>query len=128
MNISDINKLSPEKVEALLGSITSGEKNPLELEHTLASGIKRNVRVLASYIMVNRQPTIFSIIEDVTDSTEAMNKVKYLANYDSLTGLPKRNLLEDRLKKALEQAERKKTHVVLMFLDLDNFKNVNDTL
>ena len=54
------------------------------------------------------------------------NRLFYLANYDSLTRLPNRNLLMDRLQHALLQAQREATRVALLFLDLDRFKQAND--
>ena len=51
-----------------------------------------------------------------------------LAHYDPLTGLPNRTLLSDRLQQAITAAKREKSHMALMFIDLDKFKPVNDTL
>jgi diguanylate cyclase (GGDEF)-like protein len=51
-----------------------------------------------------------------------------IAHHDTLTGLPNRALLSDRLQQLLAQAQRKKTRVGLLFLDLDGFKHINDTL
>lgn len=55
-------------------------------------------------------------------------RLAYLAHYDTLTGLPGRALFRDRLKHAMAKAERNKQMVALMFLDLDRFKAINDTL
>lgn len=54
--------------------------------------------------------------------------LSYLAQYDSLTGLANRNLFRERLGRALIRADRNKSLVALMFIDLDRFKNINDTL
>ncbi|MGC2476682.1 MAG: EAL domain-containing protein [Candidatus Sulfotelmatobacter sp.] len=65
---------------------------------------------------------------DITDRTLAEERVQFLAYYDALTGLPNRTLLKDRLSKALARARRHKDKVALLFLDLDQFKNINDSL
>ena len=67
-------------------------------------------------------------LADITDRKVAEERVQYLAYYDALTGLPNRTLLQDRLAKALAGARRQKDKVALLFLDLDRFKNVNDSL
>jgi diguanylate cyclase (GGDEF)-like protein/PAS domain S-box-containing protein len=71
---------------------------------------------------------VLSTLNDVTERRHAEEKVQNLAFYDSLTGLPNRRLLLDRLGQALAQARREGTLVGLAFLDLDNFKTINDTL
>jgi diguanylate cyclase (GGDEF)-like protein/PAS domain S-box-containing protein len=65
---------------------------------------------------------------DVTQQRRAAEQLHYLAHRDALTDLPNRTLLHDRLSQALVQAHRAQTFVALMFLDLDRFKAVNDTL
>jgi diguanylate cyclase (GGDEF)-like protein/PAS domain S-box-containing protein len=71
---------------------------------------------------------IVGTYEDITERKAAEERVQYLAYYDALTGLPNRTLLQDRLAKALAVARRQKYKVALLFLDLDRFKNVNDSL
>lgn len=66
-------------------------------------------------------------LADITDRKVAEERVQYLAYYDALTGLPNRTLLLDRLTRALAAARRQKDKVALLFLDLDRFKNVNDS-
>ena len=67
-------------------------------------------------------------VEDITDRKVAEERVQYLAYYDALTGLPNRALLQDRLAVARANARRQKGKVALLFLDLDRFKNINDSL
>ena len=67
-------------------------------------------------------------VEDITERRKAEERVQYLAYYDALTGLPDRTLLQDRLSKALASARRQKEKVAVLFLDLDRFKHVNDSM
>jgi diguanylate cyclase (GGDEF)-like protein/PAS domain S-box-containing protein len=57
-----------------------------------------------------------------------LTRLEYMAQYDPLTGLPNRELFIDRLRVALAHAKRNKTRVALLFIDLDKFKSINDTL
>jgi diguanylate cyclase (GGDEF)-like protein/PAS domain S-box-containing protein len=59
---------------------------------------------------------------------QAEEKLNHLAHHDALTGLPNRLLFDDRFERAIEQARRAQQRVILLFLDLDSFKGVNDTL
>ncbi len=65
---------------------------------------------------------------DITQIREAQQRIRHLATHDTLTGLLNRSALEDRLEHALAIARRNRSRVSVMFLDLDRFKNVNDTL
>jgi len=66
--------------------------------------------------------------EDITARKVAEEQVQFLAYYDALTGLPNRTLLQDRVTKALAAARRQGHQVALLFLDLDGFKIINDSL
>jgi diguanylate cyclase (GGDEF)-like protein/PAS domain S-box-containing protein len=65
---------------------------------------------------------------DITDHKIAEERIQYLAYFDSLTGLPNRVLLRDRLSKAIADARRRNCKIALLFLDLDSFKDINDSL
>jgi len=65
---------------------------------------------------------------DITDRKTAEERVKYLAYYDPLTGLPNRVLFRDRLATALATARRRREKIALLFVDLDGFKHINDSL
>ena len=68
------------------------------------------------------------VLTDITAQKAAENDLRQLANYDSLTGLPNRALLMDRIKHAIEHARRYHFTMALFFIDLDRFKQVNDSL
>ncbi|WP_341886936.1 EAL domain-containing protein [Variovorax sp. YR752] len=68
------------------------------------------------------------IVQDVTDRRMAEDKIKHLANFDGLTGLPNRRQLIWRTERALEHARRLGHQVALLLIDLDRFKVINDTL
>jgi len=67
-------------------------------------------------------------VEDVTERKSWEHRLEHLATHDGLTGLPNRVLFRDRLEQALRLAEREGTRLAVVFVDLDNFKAVNDTL
>ena len=71
---------------------------------------------------------IAGIFADITDQKLTQNKLNILAHYDLLTNLPNRALFQDTLTKKLSKAKRNKSKLALMFIDLDNFKMINDTL
>jgi PAS domain S-box-containing protein len=68
------------------------------------------------------------IVQDVTDRRQAEDKIRQLANFDALTGLPNRRQLIWRAERALEQARRMQHQCALLLIDLDRFKIINDTL
>lgn len=65
---------------------------------------------------------------ELQEIKQTQDKLDYLAHFDSLTGLPNRDLLTDRVKQAMTHARRFKVTVALLFIDLDHFKNINDSL
>ncbi len=77
---------------------------------------------------VNETIGILGIYEDITEQKHIEERMYYLANFDPLTGLPNRTQLNNHLKYALSLAKRSNGHLSLMFLDLDHFKDINDTL
>ena len=68
------------------------------------------------------------IFSDITDRKAAEARIHHLAHHDALTNLPNRTLLQDRLEQAILQSRRNRRHAAVLFIDLDRFKLINDTL
>ncbi len=88
------------------------------------------------YVIVKRVPlfdengkvyALLGVSTDITERKKHEQLIKEMAYYDTLTKLPNRRLLEDRLKQMLAKTKREHKNGALMFLDLDNFKSINDT-
>lgn len=74
------------------------------------------------------EPASVGTVLDLTEIKAAEDRIRQLAYFDALTGLPNRTLLEDRASQVLARAERDRRSATLMFIDLDRFKTVNDSL
>nr|WP_162040069.1 EAL domain-containing protein [Gloeothece citriformis] len=123
-------KISQDQYKQLWRTLTSGQEwhgefhnqkknGELFWESASISPIKNEEGVITHFIAIK---------EDITRRKAQDRILAYQANYDALTGLPNRFLAIDRLKLAILQAERQEQRVAVMFIDLDRFKNVNDTL
>jgi diguanylate cyclase (GGDEF)-like protein/PAS domain S-box-containing protein len=117
--------------EAFLRKLQS-EKSLTNHEMRLRRKNGDSVCAMLNVSLVDDDSGIASIVEgtfiDITERKVAEEQVQFLAYYDALTGLPNRALLQDRLSKALASARRQKDKVALLFLDLDRFKDTNDSL
>ena len=74
------------------------------------------------------EPHYVTVLSDVTQQKRAEQELLYLANFDTLTNLPNRAMLSERLSRAIVRARRHEGRIGLLFLDLDRFKDVNDSL
>ncbi len=98
--------------------------------HVDGRGEKRYVEVTTSPIF-DAQGNIsqaLHIVRDITERKKASEQIQFLAYYDGLTGLPNRRFYKELLVRALQYAERHRKILTVMFIDLDGFKRVNDTL
>ncbi|TWI59027.1 diguanylate cyclase domain-containing protein [Halalkalibacter nanhaiisediminis] len=86
-----------------------------------------DVEIMGLPITINGEAYVQVIFQDITERKKIENVTHQLAYHDSLTGLPNRRLFEQRLEKALKQANTKTNTAAVMFIDLDGFKQVNDT-
>jgi diguanylate cyclase len=104
---------------------------PTGLHETLAQraeGEAFPVEITVSESRLKGAAQMIAFIRDITERKATQDRMALLANYDSLTGLPNRVLFRDRLREGMKRAKRTGRVMGLMFLDLDRFKVVNDSL
>ncbi|GAB4507505.1 MAG: hypothetical protein Tsb0026_03240 [Sulfuricaulis sp.] len=119
-----------EGFRAFSDSVIRGNKATFEFEIV---GLKGTHRWLESHAVPLKSPTdgsplLLSVTRDITERKRTEERLSFLAHYDSLTGLPNRTLFSDRLQQAMIEANRHDRLVGVLFLDLDRFKNINDSL
>jgi len=106
----------------------AGHYGPYEKEYLHKNGHAVPVRQTGRILVKDDRKYIWSSVEDITDYKQARDRIDHLAFHDALTNLPNRELLRDRLDHAISLAHRNQTVVGVMFLDIDRFKNINDSL
>ncbi|GAB3250371.1 hypothetical protein GCM10027296_14770 [Chitinimonas naiadis] len=121
---------SASKLKTPLDRWGSASNHKLELGMRRANGEKITVEVSVSAIsdQDGRVTSVFALVSDITARKLSEERVLYLAFYDTLTALPNRFLFAEHVEQALRQRVRTDRHLALMFVDLDDFKQVNDTL
>lgn len=120
-----------ERVDQALTLILK-ERKPCDMDHriVLPNGGEFTVNLQAEAVFDDqlKNLTIVGTAKDISDRKHSEREIHRLAYYDSLTGLPNRVLFKDRVTQALAHARRYQTTVAVLFLDLDRFKVINDTL
>ncbi|MBI2969393.1 MAG: EAL domain-containing protein, partial [Gammaproteobacteria bacterium] len=96
---------------------------------------RRNGEIFPVWVTINAvcnergEPTHYvAVYTDISKLKQSEEELEHLAHFDPLTGLPNRLLLQSRLEHAVDQARRRQHHVAVLFIDLDDFKKVNDSL
>ncbi|MEW6054000.1 MAG: PAS domain S-box protein [Nitrospirota bacterium] len=124
--------IDPEDRQKIAESVRKAlhEKKPYTLEYriTTASGSQKWVWGRGSGVFAgDALQALEGIITDVTERKTMEDRIEYLAYYDSLTGLPNRNLFLDRLTQGIARAEYSRRLVAVLMIDIDRFKSINDT-
>ncbi len=119
--------------DALLRYFNTGDTAILgelrEAEAVRADGTTFPVEITISEIDEGEGRRKFiGVMRDITVRKQQFDQIEFLAHHDALTGLPNRHLFDDRLTQALIVAGRRQSRLALMFIDLDKFKLINDTL
>ena len=135
LDIDELHQLKKDRVTPL-----TGQQNPLrralngeliqneEIVVTAANGIKKALRVNGQHMVHDDTDNLGAVVSlhDITDLNEAKEQLQFMAYHDPLTALPNRRLFHDLLLQNLKQASRNDQKVGVLFLDMDNFKSIND--
>ncbi len=121
--------LSNKIMSTINKTIKTGNSQQLEYKMKVASGTRWfEGRTALLPQQPGERPTVFWIARDISERKLAETQAHYLAYHDSLTGLPNRSLLIDRMEQALSRTQREKNMGAVLFIDLDHFKHINDSL
>lgn len=125
---ADIHTTNPEiNALASAGLLHTGT-SAVEIRGVKKDGTELPLEMSVSSWHTSEGTFYTGIIRDVTERKSLEDQLTHQALHDPLTSLPNRVLFRDRVEHALNRAERRHTEVAVLFLDLDNFKNINDTL
>ncbi len=122
-------EFSESQFRRMIEPLENGKTGRLvfETRHRRANGTLYPVEVRLQLSKLESPPVYVTVIHDISERKEAEEIIWHQANYDDLTDLPNRTVFFDRLQMAQMQAQRDSRMVALFFLDLDYFKDVNDT-
>ncbi|MHB1354033.1 MAG: EAL domain-containing protein [Thiobacillus sp.] len=129
LKVTDIDRDLTQRSQwrALWEQIKTLDSMTIEGHYKTRSGRIFPVEISANYFVYGGREYVLSLARDVTERKEVEAQIRSLAYFDSLTGLPNRRLLLDRLNQARLSSERTREYGALMILDLDRFKTLNDT-
>lgn len=106
-----------------------GTTAPLvEEKYFKLDGTPIDLEVQTTRIVYNGMPANLSVMRDITDRKKSEALIRQQAFFDALTGLPNRRMLRDRLEQEIKKSRRDEQQLGILFIDLDHFKEVNDTL
>lgn len=126
-------EMPPETADKILATI----RNSIALQQTQTIEYERDGIIGRRLVegraqplgyTVNDKQVVVFLARDITERKVKEDEIAWLAFYDPLTGLPNRRLLQDRLHQAMASSKRSRQRGALLFIDLDNFKTLNDTL
>ena len=120
--------VAPESRQMAIDYLQEGREEPYEAEVMHKDGHKIAVELVGKTVFLKGEAHRLGAVRDITARKHAEARIQYLAHHDMLTGLPNRAYLTERLTTILALARRHGTLVAIMFIDLDKFKTVNDSL
>lgn len=128
INIVNRDKISVEGFQELLTNLRKAKKVSGEVWHRRKDGTEFPIETITNLLVINGKEVILGIDRDISDRKKAEETIHHQMYYDTLTGLPNRTLFNDRLILALANSHRTGSVLAVVFLNLDRFKIINDTL
>ena len=125
---STLEFVAPEWRQTAADYMREEREDPYEVEVVHKKGNNIAVELVGKNLRLGSETYRLGVLRDITARKHAEARIQYLAHHDMLTGLPNRAYLTERLTTILALARRHGTLVAIMFIDLDNFKTVNDSL
>ncbi|RJF76075.1 putative bifunctional diguanylate cyclase/phosphodiesterase [Rhodopseudomonas palustris] len=110
------------------GEASREERAARTWKHVKADGSLIDLAIYARQLTYNGEPAVLLALMDITERKRAEMRLAFMAHHDGLTGLPNRNLLRKRLDELLAQTRRTGEKIAVLFIGVDHFKAVNDTL
>lgn len=128
MGLSIFSFISPEWRAVALDYTRNGREDPYEVTIRHKDGHAIPVEVVGKTMPFHHADYRIVVVRDITARKQAQEREAFNALHDSLTQLPNRRFLMDQLSHALAQARQRQAHVAVLFVNLDHFKTVNDSL
>ena len=120
--------IAPESRETVSESLRLGRKGFYEAAMLHKDGHAIAVELSGRNMVRGGETISIAVMRDITERKEAEARIRFMAHHDVLTGLANRVMLQERLEGLLALARRNQDHLAVLFIDLDHFKNVNDSL
>ncbi|ADO82574.1 diguanylate cyclase with PAS/PAC sensor [Ilyobacter polytropus DSM 2926] len=127
MSLSDISLINEDLLEKKFNLVKSQKKNYFTVKNRIRNGDVIDIEVYSGPIKIEGKNLVFEIIKNVTHRKEFENMIKKLAYYDVLTDLPNRKSFSAHLTESIKKSELNNSKIVLINLDIDYFKDVNDS-
>lgn len=131
---AEFEKLTIRSVQAFeseppwVGERSSDEQTARTWKHVRADGTLIDLAIYSRHLMYGDQPAVLLALMDITERKRAEARLAFMAQHDSLTGLPNRNLLRQNMDEILLHTRRSSDKAAVLVLGIDNFKAVNDSL
>ncbi len=119
---------SSVKADLMVQKALQDGSHCFEWQHQRKNGDTFPTEVILTMIPSREEQLVHAVVRDISERKKAEEEIRFRAYYDSLTRLPNRQLLLDRLEQAIMTSQRSKDYNAILFIDLDRFKSINDSL